>query len=130
MSVIETIDKIITFPLDYHKQNKSPNTLIKESGYLENYDKINEDVIYENLILNPGAINDWIQFMWDKPTGSGWALDKKNEEYIVCYFVSEPSYKELEKRAFDDIAKAYAAYVKGELEWIRGIYISTSSQST
>jgi len=93
--------------------------------YLENYEKINEDIIYQNLLLKPSAINDWIQFMWDKHTSSGWAINKNNEEYIVYYFVSEPSYRKLEKRAFDDIAKACAAYIKGELEWIRGIDTST-----
>jgi hypothetical protein len=93
--------------------DKSFYTLLKESGYFEDYDKISEEDIYQELLNHPEAIDQWEGWSDDKRTTSGWYLRKKDNIYIVAFFPKNDSVKPIE---FSDPAKACAVFIIKELE--------------
>jgi|SRR5882724_3674264 len=117
MDIQNVILKIIEIPLQFHKlSNVSSITLLKESGYYEVFDEINESEIANALTEHPNRINDWLIWSEDKRVSSGWYFFEKNEsQYIVGYWPKN-QHSELQ---YSDKTLACAAFIKREIEAIR-----------
>jgi len=112
------IQRIIYLPEEFKRiQNTSIYNLLKESGYFELYNEINEINIIKEIVSNPQCVKQWLNWSEDKRSSSGWYF-KQNEEgkYIVGYFPSQQGFKVKE---YSDIKEACAAFIKLELENIR-----------
>lgn len=91
-------------------------SLLKESGYFEMYDQVNEAEITKALNEHPECINDWIMLSEDKRCSSGWYItENENGKYIVGYYPAE----EFEITEYCDVKEACAAFIKLEIEAIR-----------
>ncbi len=106
----DIINKLINIPVDFHELgNKSWNTLLKESGYLENREKVTVDKIEEALRLRSNLINDWIQFSDDNRSTPAWVLGKGDSgKYSVTHY---PEGKEFQDLVTLDGFKACAYFI-------------------
>jgi hypothetical protein len=104
----------------YSLGDKSIYDLLKDSGYFEVNDQIQENDIADVLSQNPDLIEQWLIWSEDKRTISGWYFteDKKTGKYVVSFY---PSKSGLEKLEFSDKRLACAAFIKREIESIRGL---------
>jgi hypothetical protein len=76
----ELIKRIIFLPKEFvDKGNVSIYFLLKESGYFESYEYVNEANIYNALITNQECISYWIELSENKRTSSGWYLIKNEK---------------------------------------------------
>jgi hypothetical protein len=114
--VEKTIQNIINIPDDFNHQNKSQNTLLYESGYLEFHDQISEDKIALILKRNPEVIKKWLQFSEDKRS-YGWYFTKGEDG--KCFVGHYPEGKEFEEINTSDEFMACASYIKREVERTR-----------
>ena len=82
---IDIINNIIQLPTMFHSRGDiSMYTLLKESGYFENYDQITESDITAELLRFPVYINSWLNWSDDKRSASGWFFNlNKNGKYLV-----------------------------------------------
>jgi len=112
------INKIISLSTEfYNKRNVSIFTLLKETGYFEKYNQINEnDILYE-LTIYPEFINKWFCWSENKRSRSGWYIKQnENNTYSVGYFPANRNIPQLE---YFDIKEACAAFIIREIEEIR-----------
>jgi len=113
------IDEIIFLPERFHLENKSILTLLKETGYFEHFDSVNETDISERLAIYPRCIEKWMILSLDNRTGQGWGIsDDESGKYSVWYY---PPQEDLPLIEFDNIQKACATFIKLEIESIRKI---------
>ncbi len=118
MNSKETIQQLILLPKNFSNlDNVSINSLLKASGYLENYSQISETDIRNEIVCNPDCIKEWFQFSEDKRTNKGWYLKKYNGTYIVGYLT--PTGDETQKQRYDKDIDACAAFIKREIEALR-----------
>lgn len=116
----ELIKRILFLPKEFHnKRDVSIYSLLKESGYFEFYEYINETNTYNALTANQQCIDDWISWSEDKRSNSGWYLiNTENETFIVGHMASDSQFKTTE---YFDRIEACAAFIKHEIEEIRKI---------
>ena len=108
-----SLEKIIRIPSNYRKGNSSPVTLLKESGYVELHEQINEPEIEEILKLYPQLINEWLLWSENKRSSPRWHFDKfEDDTYAVAYSIEG---KEIEFNTKDEF-KACAAFIMHEIE--------------
>ena len=63
---MNNVKEILLLPKTIHEvQDESFYSLLKKSGYFENYDAITEDVIREELEKYPALIDIWVQMSED-----------------------------------------------------------------
>jgi len=94
-------------------------SLLKESGYFEMYEQVSEADITEGLNKHPECINDWLMVSEDKRTSSGWCFTQNgNEKYTVGYYPATANFR---LTTYTDAKEACAAFIKREIENIRGI---------
>ena len=117
MDTDSLIRRIIALPRQFKEAgNKSIVALLKESGYFEYFDNVNENNIAIILGESPEMIDDWLIWSADKRVSSGWyILEKKENQYIVGYW---PKNK-FEELHFSDKRLACASFIKREIEGIR-----------
>ena len=127
MEIKSIVKEIIFIPSVFNSRDDvSPYTLLKNSGYFKAYNEIDENTIQEELKLHPNCVKDWLQYSADQRTTSGWIFSKeerkywifgkKETKYSVYYFKG----KEIsQKMDFQNEFEACAAYIKREIEQIR-----------
>jgi hypothetical protein len=118
MNISNLIRSILRLPEKFHAlENISIYSLLKETGYFEKHNQINETDILGELNKNPECINHWLNWSDDKRTPSGWYF-KQNEKgkYVVGYFPASEQSKQME---YSDSKEACAAFIKKEIEEIR-----------
>ncbi len=93
----DIINKLINIPVDFHRTgNKSWNTLLKDSGYLENQEKVTADKIEEALRLHSNLISDWIQFSDDNRSTPAWGFGKGDSgKYGVAHYHEGKEFQEM-----------------------------------
>lgn len=109
-TLTDIINKLINIPVDFHRTgNKTWNTLLKESGYLENQDKVTVGKIEEALRLHSNLINDWIQFSDDNRSTPAWVFGKGDSgKYRVAHY---PEGKDFQEMVTFDRFKACAYFI-------------------
>ena len=91
-------------------------SLLKESGYFEMYEQVNEADIVEGLNNHPECIDDWIMLSEDKRC-SGWYITQNlSENYSVGYL---PETEKFKLTTYANAKEACAAFIKREIEHIR-----------
>ncbi len=113
-SISKTIEKIIYIPSDFHKQDKSWNTLLTESGYLYNYPNIKEQDIEDVLKINPHLVKEWLRFSADSRSSSTWYFTKGSEGF--CFVGHWPEGKEYIELNTKDEFKACAYFILKQIE--------------
>lgn len=118
MNKLHVVKDIVFLPKRFYaEKNVSIYSLLEESGYLNLYNQINEEEIFEFLIQCPDCAKHWLRWSEDKRTNSGWYFKQnENGKYIVEYF---PLNQTLPAIEYVDLAKACAAFIKREIEEIR-----------
>jgi hypothetical protein len=118
MNIDLIISKIIEIPSDFYKlKNISFYELLKNSGYFECPDKIDEQNIKHSLLnSNIEIFNKWKIWSENKRTNSGWHFIEKSNKYLVGYLSNGEKTKELE---YSDRVSAYAFFIKYEIEEVR-----------
>lgn len=111
------IKNIISLPEKFYALgNVSIYSLLKETGYFEMHNQVDEATILDELNRHPDYINQWLNWSDNKRT-SGWYFKQKdNGEYVVGYFPIRENLKQIE--SFDS-KEACAAFIKREIEEIR-----------
>jgi hypothetical protein len=117
MSSENLIRNIVTLPTTFKTVGKSTITLLKESGYHEKFDSIDEGDIADILREYPSAIEDWMIWSKDKRTSSGWYFNKESENDFVVGFYPHGLKGDL--LHFSDKISGCAAFIKREIESIR-----------
>jgi sulfite reductase beta subunit-like hemoprotein len=112
------INKVISLATEfYNKSNVSIYTLLKETGYFEMYNQINEADILNELTIHPEFIDKWFSWSENKRSSSGWYLKQnENSKYAVGYF---PANRDIAQIEYSDIKEACAAFIIREIEEIR-----------
>lgn len=112
------IKEILFLPTKFYTdENNSVYSLLKEIGYFNVYDDIQEYDILKALSDYPECFENWLLLSENKRTTSGWYF-KRNEvdRYVVGYF---PAKGDLQHQEYADIKEACAAFIKREIEDIR-----------
>jgi hypothetical protein len=113
-----SIEKIIRIPLDFEtKGNVSRVTLVRESGYVELYNKIGEAEIEEVLRQYPDFVDEWL--LWSENTRStpAWHFIKfEDGSYLVTYSNEGKRFDEI---TTNDKFEACAIYIKRQIETTR-----------
>lgn len=116
-AIDKVIESIIHLPFEFSHKNKSAYTLLKESGYFELYNQVNEAEIITKLKEYPNSIKLWLSWAENKRSNLGWYFTKSDDgKYFVGYY---PEGKESEEISTSDEFKACAAFIKREIESIR-----------
>lgn len=112
------ISSIVNLPENFYSLgNISIYSLLKETGYFEMYNQVDEINIVKELIRNPEYINQWLSWSEDKRSCSGWYFKQNGDnKYIVGYYPAKEDLKTIE---YSDIKEACAAFIKREIEDIR-----------
>ncbi len=118
MDTENLIRAIVNLPGEFNRVgNKSIISLLKESGYVESFDDVNENNIADFLKKHPDKIMDWWIWSDDKRSHSGWYfIDGKENHFLIGYL---PKDKKMDELRFRDKILACAAFIKKELEYIR-----------
>ncbi len=108
---------IVFLPKRFSEGNASMYSLIKESGYFEMHNQINEVDIFEVLNENLECIDQWLSLSEDKRSSSGWYFKQNdNGKYLVGHY---PSNENNELNEYSDEVEACAVFIKYEIEEIR-----------
>ena len=92
-------------------------SLLKDSGYFNTYNDIQELDLLSALSEHPEVINDWLLLSENKRTDSGYYFKQvKSGNYVVGFFSQNEGSKHNE---YDNVQKACAAFIKKEIEEIR-----------
>ena len=111
------VEKVVHIAHDFYNVDKSELTLLKESGYFEVHDKINEDDIIEVLKMHPNLITDWLQLSEDSRSSQRWAISRGEDG--KCFVGHWPGGKDFEEINTSDEFYACAAFIKRHIESIR-----------
>jgi len=111
------IKEILFLPVKFHTENISIYSLLKQSGYFEIYDDIQEIDILKALLKYPESIESWLLLSENKRTSSGWFFyQNENGKYVVDHF---PTERDSENIEYTDIREACAFFIKRKIEDIR-----------
>lgn len=118
MGKSRTIQDIIFLPDRFYSEgNLSIYSLLKESGYFELHDQINEADIFQELTQHLECIDQWLSWSENKRSSSGWYFrENENGQYVVGYF---PLQESLNTTDYFDKIEACSAFIKREIEDIR-----------
>jgi hypothetical protein len=114
----QMIKDILFLPSKFYADgNISMYFLLKETGYFELYNQVDEGNIFEMLIQHSDCVNQWLTWSEDKRSSSGWYFKQNGDsKYVVGYF---PVKEDLAIIEYFDIIEACAAFIKHEIEDIR-----------
>ena len=93
-------------------------SLLKETGYFDLHKLISESAIRDAILRCPECVSQWFSFSENKRSSTGWYFRRDNNIYVVGYFSLNA--KALPPIQYTDEVKACAAYIKREIEEIRG----------
>jgi hypothetical protein len=118
MNIETIISSIVNLPDKFNRvANISIYSLLKETGYFEMHNQVNEIGIIKYLVNHTECINQWLCWSEDKRSSSGWYFKESEEgKYLVGYFPTKENFKPIE---YSDLTEACAAYIKHEIEDIR-----------
>lgn len=127
--VTDIINKLINIPVKFHELgNKSWNTLLQESGYLENQEEVTADKIEEALSLHSNLINDWIQYSDDNRSTPAWGFAKTDKgKYRVAHY---PEGKDFQEMVTFDSFKACAYFIMCKIRSSAKYYESNKDEFT
>ena len=106
------LNKIVSIPTLFQSENKSVYTLLKESGYYQFPNEIDEAAVKQIIHQYPQIIEMWIQWSENKRTSSGWYICNRS----VAFLSNGVTIKE---QIFSDVETACAYFIKTEVEHIR-----------
>lgn len=113
-SISEIAKKAAALPRDFYAQStRSIYDLLKQSGYFEAHDAIDEPALAEAFSSQIELVADWLSYSEDKRGGDGWYIVSEGGEYIVGHLGKG------DRINFSDKLKAAAFFAKRELESIR-----------
>lgn len=116
----EIVKRVVELPHDFNNENKSPLTLLSESGYFECYKKINESEIIELLQISPYLITEWLDFSEGNRSSKKWYFRQgDNGKYLVKHW---PPGAEFEEVNTTDEFYACALFIKRYVESIRILF--------
>jgi hypothetical protein len=114
MDKIKMIEEIIFLPNKFQEGNDTIYTLLKNTGYFDNKNEVNESDIYEALLKNQECINQWIIFSEDNRSSPSWyIIEYKKGKYTVGFY---PEDKNLKPVDYKDKALACAKFVKRKID--------------
>ena len=116
--------EIVTIPQRMQSEDKSPYTLLKETGYFKLHEQVSVSDIREALIRDPKRVQEWMQYVDDLRCPSSWYFDFDGDEnqYEVGFFDIEADPKRSNRTQYKNATDACAAYIKHEIESIRSMY--------
>jgi hypothetical protein len=92
------------------------NKLFRETSYFKRHKDIDEFTIERYLLDCPWLITLWEKWQMDRNKDNRWRIE---EIGLNCYTVYGDFYEEQYSRTYNSITKAYAVFIKNELERIR-----------
>ena len=118
MNTLNIANKIVALPkIFYDNGNVSMYSLLKETGYFEGYNKINQQDILESLSQNAEYAGYWLRWSENKRSSSGWYIKEEEPGKIeVGYFPASENHIRSE---YEDMIEACAAFIKNEIDEIR-----------
>jgi hypothetical protein len=118
MDKTSVLEKIIFLPRNFYKlRNISIFNLLKQSGYFELYDQIDNADILQAVTENRDVINDWLTWSENKRVTEGWFFTKnENETYVVDYSPYDKNKKQIK---FANAEEACCYFIKNEIDIIR-----------
>ena len=113
--------EIVTIPRRMHSEDKSPFTLLKETGYFELHDQVSVSDVREALTRDPACVQEWMQYVDDLRCPSSWYFDFDDDEnqYEVGFFDIKADPNRSNRVQYENATDACAAYIKHEIESIR-----------
>ncbi len=118
MKQIKEVFNIISIPSRFYLDgnNHSFHDLLKESGYLEIYKELSENLLSEVLKSNPENFQAWLNWSEDKRTSEGWFLRTDGKTFEVGQINGE-NYENLIN--FEDKFEACSSFIIKELDFIK-----------
>jgi len=106
-----------------HSEDKSPFTLLRETGYFELHDQVSVNDIREAFTRDPACVQEWMQYVDDLRCSSSWYFDFDNDEnqYEVGFFDIKTDPNRSHRVQYENATDACAAYIKHEIESIRSL---------
>ena len=113
----KTTERIISIPIAFGRSQRSPLSLLAESGYLDLSDAVTAEALANALRNHPSLINDWLHWSENKRSSSGWYFKMMNPgTFVVGYYPRSDNRKTKE---YSDGFIAAADFIKNEIEEIR-----------
>lgn len=115
------VNQIVCLTMQYNNAGncKSIYTLLQETGYFELHSQILECDIHEAVTQHPECVHQWLAWSEDKRTDGGWYFQQDERgKYIVGLFAPEEGSSQ--RTEYSDANSACAAFIKHEIESIRG----------
>jgi hypothetical protein len=117
MNAIEIVNKILDMPSKFYSEgNISIYTLLKNTGYFEMHNQIDELIIFSCLEAQKEKIDQWFDWSENKRVNTGWYLKEESEKFIVGYIKEGGN---LNGSTYSDKRKACASFINKEIETIR-----------
>src|SRR5690242_331537 len=105
--------EIVTIPRRMHSEDKSPSTLLKETGYFELHDQVSVSDIREALTGDPACVQEWTQYVDDQRCSSSWHFALNDENlYEVGFYDSNADPARRNQVVYDNVTDACAAFIK------------------
>jgi len=122
VSIKDTIKDVVLLPNLFNKLgNRSIYDLLKDTGYFNLFNQINEGDIKKILKKNTSCVNDWLLYSENKRTDGGYFFQKdENDKYVVSFFDSKKQKFE-NRKIYTDKMQACSLFIKMEIEEIRKI---------
>lgn len=111
--------RVVLLPRELQgRETESIFSLLKDSGYFENFNEISEELFRDILSQNEDCVQDWLGFSNNKRSDAGWFFLKEgNATYVVGYLSRES--KKNKRFVYNNSIDACASFVKREIEQIR-----------
>ena len=119
MEINSIISEILHIPerFNAHGNSKSAYFLLKETGYFEKREEVSESLIKVALVQLFGYVDLWLTWSADKRSSTGWFFNPSDHQmYVVAYSTLEKGV--IERKEYNDIISACAAFIKREIESI------------
>ena len=121
------INLLIQIPrLHYELGNASVYSLLVESGYFECHEEISEQAIFRELHKHTEYVSDWRSYSQDKRTSGWYLMEPNNGRYGIGYIPADGTNAK-ETLEYSDEVSACAAFIKLEIENIRGAVSNSQS---
>src|SRR6476646_6091448 len=105
--------EIVTIPQRMHSTDKSPFTLLKQTGYFELRDQISVSDIREALAHNAACVQEWMQYIDDQRCSSSWYFVLNDEGlYQVGFYDSNTDPARSNQVVYENAMDACAAFIK------------------
>lgn len=120
MKTNDVIIRVLNLPERFYspKNDQSIYSLLKETGYFEIYNSIDESMLKGALEQQPHYLDQWLVWSESKRGASGWYFIKSdNQKYVVGFL--DPDKGATEKMEYSNRKGACAFFIKREIESIR-----------